>query len=134
MSRSLYSTLAHSELPRTRRGVTDRPRTTDTSLHSHVGALHSKGSINSKHKTVRSALSPPSPRDAFCTISNQRSYCREKWGVVVFRALTTSQGRSHFDFIGMSAANLRRVFALDVKTCPRAGSLHSTGCSPSTPI
>ena len=56
----------------------------------------------------------------FWTISTQRSYRREKKGVVVFRALTTSQGRSHFDLIGKSEANLRRVFTLDVLACPRA--------------
>jgi hypothetical protein len=100
-------------------------------LHAQRGTLHRKGSINSKHKTVRSALSPPSPRTT--TTLSRWSYCREKRGGVVFRAVTTSQGRSHFDFIGIPEANLRRVFALDELTRPRANKLHSTDWSSSNP-
>jgi hypothetical protein len=49
----------------TRWGITATPWTTDTSLHSQLGALHPKGSINTKHKKVSTALSPPSPRTTF---------------------------------------------------------------------
>jgi hypothetical protein len=66
----------------------------------------------------------------YCTIS-MVLLSREKGGVAL-RAVTTSQGRSHFDFIRMSEANLSHVFALDVPARRWANKLHSTECSSSS--
>ena len=127
--RSHDSTLAHWGGPEGRHG-----QTTDHWHKSRVRARCPSQELNKFQKqTVRQTLSSLSPRTILCIISTQWSYCWEDGGRGrVFRALTTSRERSHFDPIGMSEANHSCVFALDVFKRPPAYKLHSAEWSPST--